>query len=517
MWESFIWQNIHFTVHLFAALILFSIAWLYFDVWFAKKKKNTDLIFCISYILLSISFLISSIPTQLDIFPTLTSLQNSAWLLRSIGYICLVYIQVQKLNSNKNLHFVFASGNTYLEFIKSILPLSIAATYYIEAKKLRDKNALKLCIAFCGLFLYEIFYSIPQFFNAKNIFVYNFTKPFSWNAFYTEIILMLTVFCFVLWLIKYLFKQMQVQLFIFIQFALCSIFLLITFSFSFLLVKNIQDMGLRNLNSEARILTYSIDTQTQITKTDSEYFASNPLIIQYVKQKEKQKLASASESFVQAKKEDMLIVIDKNAIILASGHNNEIQGNSLSANEAVQASLQGKHLSGIYVPETIVVPEVFVASITPIFEENQVIGAVIIGKKVDSELLTKLKNSIGKEIAIYAGNQLAVSTFQINNTTINNIKLGSSNIEYKVLVKGEEYVGPTKFLDTTYLSVYLPLRGEGQTPQGIIFIGEPQTILSEMAERAVATTALFSLMLLIILLPLISFISKYISSQYTIG
>ncbi len=59
MWIPFLLENIHFAVHLFAALVFFAVFWLYFDAW-RERKETKVTIKIIGFFLLSVSLIIEA-------------------------------------------------------------------------------------------------------------------------------------------------------------------------------------------------------------------------------------------------------------------------------------------------------------------------------------------------------------------------------------------------------------------------------------------------------------------------
>src|SRR3972149_4700625 len=92
MWKPFIFENLHFAINAFGALSLFSIFWLYLDVWLPKKNLKEGLKVA-GFLLLSLSFLLQA--TRLEasiIINPLTSGELAQIILiltRIAGYILI--------------------------------------------------------------------------------------------------------------------------------------------------------------------------------------------------------------------------------------------------------------------------------------------------------------------------------------------------------------------------------------------------------------------------------------------
>jgi len=92
MWKPFILENLHFAINTFGALSLFSIFWLYLDVWLPKKNLKEGLKVA-GFLLLSLSFLLQATRLEASIIVNpLTSGGLSQLILlitRIAGYILI--------------------------------------------------------------------------------------------------------------------------------------------------------------------------------------------------------------------------------------------------------------------------------------------------------------------------------------------------------------------------------------------------------------------------------------------
>src|SRR3989304_2175822 len=90
MWKPFIFENLHFAINAFGALSLFSIFWLYLDVWLPKKNLKEGLKVA-GFLLLSFSFLLQA--TRLEASIIVNPLNSGGlvqlilFITRIVGYI----------------------------------------------------------------------------------------------------------------------------------------------------------------------------------------------------------------------------------------------------------------------------------------------------------------------------------------------------------------------------------------------------------------------------------------------
>jgi hypothetical protein len=68
MWYQFILQNLHFTINVFIALILFAIALLHFDS-LSITKSLAQKIRTVGFVILGLAFLFSSLSAESLLFP----------------------------------------------------------------------------------------------------------------------------------------------------------------------------------------------------------------------------------------------------------------------------------------------------------------------------------------------------------------------------------------------------------------------------------------------------------------
>ena len=68
MWYLFYLENIHFSLNVFAALVLFAVGWLYLDAWQLKKSSMLGSR-VIGFFLLAISYLIHAANVESSLMP----------------------------------------------------------------------------------------------------------------------------------------------------------------------------------------------------------------------------------------------------------------------------------------------------------------------------------------------------------------------------------------------------------------------------------------------------------------
>ena len=86
-------------------------------------------------------------------------------------------------------------------------------------------------------------------------------------------------------------------------------------------------------------------------------------------------------------------------------------------------------------------------------------------------------------------------------------------METDMLVKQEEFTGAVNLLNRPYFGSYLPIRDIDNNSLGMIFVGRDQAAILATVGRAMESTFLITIVLLVISLIPSYYIAGYITSQ----
>jgi hypothetical protein len=286
------------------------------------------------------------------------------------------------------------------------------------------------------------------------------------------------------WVWGYLLRRFLSQLFMILTALTLGIFLVTAISFTYLLVKNVQNASLDNLKTAASVLNYAIDSKKAEVLANTQSIAENSNVSQKV----------------------------------AEGDHKDPQrfGDSLSSDTMIRRALTGQANSGVTSKQGVIAPLIYIKSAVPIRDDDGVIiGAAVASLVADNSFVDGIKRDTGLDSAVYAGNVRSATTFIAPDGVSRwvGIKEADEDIQNKVIEDNETYQGVATIQNRRYLTVYAPLRDVDNTVVGMLFIGEPQSRIFEAANRSVQLTFIVTAVLLLLSIIPAFFLSRYLSYQ----
>ncbi len=523
MWYQFLLQNLHFAINLFAALVFFAVSWLYLDAWFGHRTLKVGLR-VVGFIMLSLSFIVHATYVESYLIPGSlvgTDLHTVfTFLFKTSGYLLIIASLLLD-------HFELSPGTTNskpLQASQSVLALSLpypALAFFISILYIRrvmiglENHLRPLAISFFVLALSEFVDFTAQLVSSKSPAIQQIFAPFGpvWLIQHLVFAVSLVILC--RWVFAYLFKRFETQLFMIFTSTILVIFLIITVSFTGLLVNNLVQENLREIETNAKVLSYSIDSKKSETLSDTQIVAQDPKINEELKQNDRTTIAAQLEQLILAKKESLLDVINASGQIIAKGEDREKFGDSMSDDSLFQQGARGQTGSSVVVKESVVAPEISIRSVSPIKSEGKVEGVVMVGSILDNAFLDGIKKATGLESSLYAQNKIAATTLVSSDgiTRPIGILLDDKTVQDSVLKKGVIFTGSVNLLNQPFYGSFIPLKDIDNNPVGMVFVGRPQVHILQTAGRSIELTFLLTIILLLLSIVPSYLISRHIGSQ----
>jgi hypothetical protein len=530
MWTQFILENAHFAINLFAALVFFSVFWLYYDAWKGNRKLKEG-VCAVGFLILSVSFVLHSLALESSILEApLIAQGTNSWLqliMRIVGYTTiLISIVTEKLQPRPNssegasaflvIPFV-VTPLVVLQCIPPVLAFLITLFYLRRAIIGLESHIKPVSIAFALFTITEVLSLGELFRTTQNVELYSFVAPFGplWIA--EHILLFIASILLARWVFGYLLKQFQTQLFIILSVLILSIFLSITIAFTYLLLRNIENETQTQLTSDVKVLEFALDSRREENRSNAQMIAENPDVREAIKEIDKAKLGDLAERFLLAKESSILVITDENGQILAQGEDREKVGGSLSNAVLIKRALLGESLGTVSSQEGVLSPNIMLAGSAPIFSDDKktIIGAVMSGVSLDNAFVDGIKKATGLEASLYGDAILSATTLLTSDgkTRLTGIEEKNTQIRRTVLTDADVYAGETLLGDTSYVSSYLPLKDVDKNPVGMIFVGRPQSSVLQAAAKSIELTFIVAALLLVVSIVPSLLISRYLSKQ----
>jgi hypothetical protein len=524
MWSQFFLENAHFSLNLLAALVFFAICWLYYDVW-SEKKTTKEGFRIFGFLALSLSFLIQSTFIESSILktPFLGEGLNLiiASVLRIAGYILVIVSLIldpiqPRPKFKKGAVFILPAflSLSYLPFLHPILCGIVGLLYLRRTTIGLERHIRAPAVGFYVLTLSEIV-SLSYFFQkTTDIKIYNLVAPFGPIWIVGNIFLLLASIILGRWVFSYLLKRFQSQLFMIFTSVVLIIFMVITVSFTALLLNNLKNEVLGQVETDVKVLNYAVDGKKTELASDAEMIAGDGQVIAGMEETPSP-LGDLAQSYLLTKKLNTVIIVDDYGQVLARGEDREKIGMSVSDDPLIKRALLDEVNSSIITKDGAISPQILVAGAAPIKKEGNVVGAVMVGLVLDNVFVDGLKGATGMESSIYGGETLSATTLtDVNATTrMVGIKETRKDILDKVLIKGENYSGSINLLNIPYIASYLPLKDVESNPVGMLFVAKPQIAVLQTAAHSIELTFLIAAILIGFSILPARMISLYIAKQ----
>jgi hypothetical protein len=528
---QFALQNFHFAISLFAGLVFFAIAWLYFDAWL-ERKSTREIPKFLGFFLLSISFVVYASLVEKSILSSSILGEGTISFITSVfrvaGYILVIVGLIldpiqprpqQTASPVQGLSVVvpFLGKVANLSFLTfPILSFTVAGLYLRRATIGLERHLRRVAFGFVALGISEIFHVSAIFRQTENVFLSDLVASFGPLWIMEHIFLILSIIILWNWVFRYLLKRLQTQLFIiFISFALI-IFLSVTLIFSSLLFSSLKEDAEGNLKTSVNVLTFAIDGKKSEALSDAQLVSQNPQVIAMVKTRNRQALENLTNEIIASKNQSYLLVVGASGEVLARPDNTERVGESVSDDKLFQTAKSGHAFSSVVVESGVLSPQVSIRAASPILDGQNIIGAVITGTIIDNAFVDGIKTATDLDSNVYAGLEMAATTFISPDGKSRYI--GTSQDEGKLLtsvfVRGQTFIGELDILSTPYLVAVSPLKDIDSNSIGMILVGKEKSMVLQTISHSIEITFLLSALLLCLSVFPIYLIAKYITNQF---
>lgn len=565
---QFFGQNVHFAISLFAALVFFAVFWLYFDAYSTTKNKK-EIWKWAGFLLVSLSFTVHATVIEQSVLGRSIFGDSSATIagiLQALGFIGIIIGQLvdplqdepevagleTELTANSSVSappsaaadmppptksqpsssvptiaeekppqaplpaIVTAKSAYGLVLALPAGALIIALLYLRRATKGLEHHLMPVAVAFFVLFGFELLSLADLASDSTNPTIENLVRPFGWLWMLSHALLFLAALLLGRWVWKYLIKRFQSQLFMLFTTMTLAVFLVTTVSFTFLLMRNIQKSALDNLETAASVLNYALDSKKAETRANAQVVAQNPEVAAAIAAKDHKSLVGLTDTFLETKKQSSLVITNQSGQVLLRAEDPDRWGDSLSSDTLIRRALVGTEGSTIDAKEGVLAPVMLIKTAVPVRDSaGNIAGAAVTGLAIDNTFVDGIKNSTGLDSAIYADNVRAATTFLAPDGKSRWVgtKEEAGAVKNTVLTGGKVYKGSLSVLNRQFLAVYMPLRDGDNAIVGMLFIGQPQSVVLQNAGRSIELTFVVAAILLLLAIIPAYFFSRQLSSQ----
>lgn len=391
------------------------------------------------------------------------------------------------------------------------LRLSIAAF----RRACSSYNSLVLSV-FLLLALYELCELSFQLRGTLNPSLFNLVKAFGplWLA--AEVLLLAAAAVMGRWVWKYLVERFVSQLYIVFTAITLAIFAVITVSFTFLLLSNLQNSALNNMQTASKVLNYALQSKEAATLADAQSVAANPQVITAIQNSDHQTLKSIESNFLSSKHVASMIITTSSAQVLLRAEDPSHWGDSISSDTLVRRALIGDSVSTIATAQGVLAPVVTIRSSVPVeTASHAIVGSVTVAADLNNAFVDGLKSATGLDTSIYSGKTLSATTFLSPDgvTRWTDVTEDNTAVTNRVLHQGRTFKGTTSILNQQFLGVFTPLTDINNSVVGMLFIGQSQAAVLQTIGHSIELTFIIAAVLLVLTILPAYYLAKYIAKQ----
>lgn len=515
---QFLFFNIAgFSLSVFIAFVFFAAGLLYFDSWNVDKLKKAPLIRSIGFFLLAIAATAHSVTLSLPLVATLTELFKIAGL--ATIFLSLIKEPIPHAPKKEKLALVIPLVlpvlNSALVPLSAVLMLLIAIWYLRQSTEGKEKQRRFAALAFFFLALAEFVSAAYFWADTTNVFWSKLLAQFGvvWSIEHIFELIGITILA--IWIWGYIRFRLNIQLFVTTVALTLSIFLITTFFFTFLLLRNLENDALSHLKIDIRVVQYAIEQLQKEALASTTAVAENSDVKTAVINKNTNDLYNLTSKLMLSYNASDLAVTDTSGRVIMRGEDKENVGDTLVFDPTVVSALKGHSLATVITLGGAIAPQIQIKAAVPFYNGQSLLGVISSGFWIDSAFVDGVKEVTGLDVAVFGGNKRAATTFVAadNKTRLIGTLETNKDVLSQVLQEGQIYTGASNVLNQPYYIAYAPLKTFGNKPIGMLFVGEPQTTLFAAAQKSIDLTFLSSIILMILSIIPAFLLARYIKEN----
>jgi hypothetical protein len=396
--------------------------------------------------------------------------------------------------------------NLLPELAIPILTGIVAVLYLIKATKGLERHLKLISLGFLVLTAAEALRLHHFFSTSTTLSIYLLAAPFGPLWLVQLGLELASIIVFTLWAFRYLFKRLSSQIFIIFTTCLVCLFLITTVGFTSILFNYLQQQSLSSLRSNSQVLLLAINSKKSELLSDLELLAKNTELQSLLTSKHRQEASAIMVNLLQSKNASSLVALDSNSQVITRAEDPTRFGDSFSADTTIKSALAGQTPTTISTEPGVLTPSLVIKAAASIPLAASQSGVLSITYPLDNAFLDYLKKSTSLDTSIYTAGHISATT--LKNPDGSSRPIGLPGPASNVAISG-----PITVSSRHYLGAFTPLLDLNNNPQGLLFVGSPQSELFVTIGRSIEATFIGALLLLVLSIIPTYFISRHLASQ----
>lgn len=472
-----IFNNVHLGLELLGAIIFFIITWLFFEGYLIKRDIFSLGRF-LGFLLLSIGQILHSVySSDLNWLP----------IIYMLGLLVLILNYGLEKLPPRPTHFAFSpliffphKPVVYL-VLNFVLLLILIKKYFKDIEKLLKP----LIVGFLFLTLSSL---VPLFGN---------DSAFNLHWILEHALKLVGFLGAGFWAWRLLSLRMREEALLVFIGASLFITLLVTTTFSTIFLKRIEGEVKFNLASSAKIFNFYVESFKNKALAESQIIAQDENFVSAFRAKDIADLEKISKELIAERSLRFLTVAENNGNVLFKLNFPIVSNENILIEKIGKEALEGR--VAVTIEESA--SEGFsIRAGVPIFDREQIIGALIAGYLLDNSFIQDFKNISAFENSIFVGGKvIASSIFNIGD------RLDEPHINESI-EQGKEFVGTARFFDEEVLGIFSPLTNlDNRVIAMLVLTTTPGELLDEAEATNRLTLFIMFLIVIALIIPLYRF------------
>lgn len=517
MFEQYFFQNIDFAVSIFGFLVFLSMSYLHLDAWFLDRKGSANMFTKgIGFLCISIFYAFEATRVSTEFLYQLSNFSLMFGLmLVFFGLLAEKILEKPKVTPSAPILAMFTSVMSVIHGVVILIHGAIAIQYLLKATKGLHKELKSMFFGFVFLTIAQILTFTYQLSESSNVYISTLFSEFGLIWIIAHIIQVIGLLVVSSWVFGYIRFRLNVQMFILAITTSFTIFVITTFVFTFLLLRNLEGTALGHLDTDSKIFQFSVER----FETEALSFATSSSkdgeILQALDDKDVDALFDRATDLMIGLDSDFFVVTDDDGTVIVRAEDQKNVGNSLSDDSVVSSAINGEARASLSGTDDPFATRIQVKAASPIVVDDEVIGTVLTGFVIDDAFVDSVKSVTGLDVTLYSEDQKAATTLVSadGKSRLIGAKETNEEITSTVLEEAETYSGTELVLDQPYYVTYKPLKSLDDNVIGMLFVGKPQSDLVATAEESFRLTFIGSIILMVISLGPSYLISKFIADN----
>lgn len=514
-------QSIQFSFYILCTVTFFSTALLFFDSWRVGSTKAFPLVRGMGFLFFALSY-VENIGIYDLHFPA------NFFLLAKVTASALIYISFiseplltkPKLSSLPVLIFppiIIAASGLALHSIIIAFCLMTAFFCWQKKEKSFDKQLYPLVFVFGFLALSEALLLPSYWASSQSVFFSTLFSEYGAVSVVQKIVTAVAVGLLAWWSWGYVRFRFQLQLFFITFITTVLLFLIITTSFSYLLIRNMETALFNNLIKNTKVVQFALEQRALEVLSHTEAIASHSRLQLAIEKSDFASLELLLTDEINSGSVTSVTITNDTGVVLVNSAEPESTGSTLSQESFAFIKHDNKPNASLFVENNTGFPQLAIQATSPIFSSTtpkKIIGYTITTDSIDTAFVDGFKKATDLDVSLYSGNSLSATSITTTDGISRSLGLLETNKQVleEVLKNGESTAILHTVLNVTRYEAYSPIVTQN-TNIGMISVAQSQSIFFESVTQAVVTIRTGSFIsMLLIALPLY-LISRFIKEN----